>query len=216
MQIKPNTIQIRLALSPRKRRERLAFFTDTSRLWRIGEAIISLRRQCDTLKEFYRYIKDKKFDKDDPTWLQIGNYLMKHPDFMPEIKRKNGRDAAQQLSEQSLRDSCANRCKERYDDRREELRSLVDSVEYISEKWRNANSQGMYIGAHPVPLLGSIEGRLHDRSPLALSKEDVQTNIYPFYNEMTYYRENHYYDAWYEDNVGSFLIVVERRKNSAL
>lgn len=217
MQIEPNTIQIRQALSPRKRRERLAFFTDTSRLWRIGEAIISLRRQCDTLKGFYRYIRDKKFDKEDPTCLQIGNYLMKHPDFMPEIEGKNGPDAAQQLFEdRSLRDSCADRCKDKYDDRQEKLRSLVKSVEHISEKWRNANSQGMYFGAHPVPLLGSIEGRSHDSSPLALSGKDMQTNIYPFYNEMTYYRENHYYDAWYEDNVGSFLIVVERRKNSVL
>lgn len=218
MQIKPDPIKIRLALSPRKRLERLAFFTDTSRLWRIGEAIISLSRQCDTLKGFYRYIKDQREPgKKDSTYLRIGNYLMKHPDFMPEIEGKNGPDMARQLfRDSSLRNACADRCKEKYDDRQEKLRSLVYSVEHISEKWCDANSQGMYIGAHPVPLLGSIEGRLHDLSPLALSGKDMQKKIYPFYNEMTYYRENHYYDAWYEDNVGSFLIVVERRKNSVL
>jgi hypothetical protein len=31
-------------------------------------------------------------------------------------------------------------------------------------------------------------------------------------NEMTYYRDHDYYNAWYDDNVGSFLIVIERKK----
>ena len=31
-------------------------------------------------------------------------------------------------------------------------------------------------------------------------------------NEMSYYNEQRYYNAWYDDNVGSFLIVVERKK----
>lgn len=214
---KHKSLQIWLEKCARPQRTWLKHYTDSSELWEVGAAMAALRKECDTLKGFYRYIKDKKFDKEDPTCLQIGNYLMKHPDFMPEIEGKNGPDAAQQLFEdRSLRDSCAERCKDKYDDRQEELRSRVKSVEHISEKWRNANSQGMHFGAHPVPLLGSIEGRSHDSSPLALSGKDMQTNIYPFYNEMTYYRENHYYDAWYEDNVGSFLIVVERRKNSVL
>ncbi|WP_302152370.1 hypothetical protein [uncultured Alistipes sp.] len=33
-----------------------------------------------------------------------------------------------------------------------------------------------------------------------------------FRNEMSYYNEQRYYNAWYDDNVGSFLIVVERKK----
>jgi hypothetical protein len=32
-------------------------------------------------------------------------------------------------------------------------------------------------------------------------------------NEMTYYGENHYYNAWFDDNVGSFLIVIERKRS---
>lgn len=31
--------------------------------------------------------------------------------------------------------------------------------------------------------------------------------------EMDYYLENHYHNAWYDDNVGSFLIVIERKSN---
>lgn len=36
------------------------------------------------------------------------------------------------------------------------------------------------------------------------------------HNEMTYYQKKKYYNAWFDDNVGSFLIVVERRKNKQL
>jgi hypothetical protein len=32
-------------------------------------------------------------------------------------------------------------------------------------------------------------------------------------NEMTYYKKIHYNNAWFDDNIGSFLIVVERKKN---
>ncbi|MEG1622127.1 MAG: hypothetical protein RR330_02010 [Alistipes sp.] len=32
-------------------------------------------------------------------------------------------------------------------------------------------------------------------------------------NELTYYKETNYWNAWLDDNVGSFLIVIERRKN---
>lgn len=31
-------------------------------------------------------------------------------------------------------------------------------------------------------------------------------------NEMTYYKETNYYNAWFDDNVGSFLIIIEQNK----
>lgn len=31
-------------------------------------------------------------------------------------------------------------------------------------------------------------------------------------NEITYYGKNNYYNAWFDDNVGSFLIIIERNK----
>lgn len=31
-------------------------------------------------------------------------------------------------------------------------------------------------------------------------------------NEMTYYQETNYYNAWFDDNIGSFLIIIEREK----
>jgi len=32
-------------------------------------------------------------------------------------------------------------------------------------------------------------------------------------NEMTYYKDSSYHKAWFDDNVGSFLIVIERKRN---
>ncbi len=37
-------------------------------------------------------------------------------------------------------------------------------------------------------------------------------NCYPFINELVYYKEKQFRDAWYVDNLGSFLIVIERKK----
>lgn len=35
---------------------------------------------------------------------------------------------------------------------------------------------------------------------------------YPLVNELNYYKEKRFYNAWYVDNLGSFLIVIERKK----
>lgn len=39
-------------------------------------------------------------------------------------------------------------------------------------------------------------------------------NAYPFINELVYYKEKGFRDAWYVDNLGSFLIVIERKKTN--
>lgn len=38
-------------------------------------------------------------------------------------------------------------------------------------------------------------------------------DAYPLVNELVYYKEHQFRDAWYVDNLGSFLIVIERKKN---
>lgn len=35
---------------------------------------------------------------------------------------------------------------------------------------------------------------------------------YPLINELNYYKKKHFYNAWYVDNLGSFLVVIERKK----
>lgn len=47
---------------------------------------------------------------------------------------------------------------------------------------------------------------------LRLGEYPDKKNKYPFVNELIYYKEKQYFDAWFMDNVGSFLIVIERKK----
>ncbi len=44
-------------------------------------------------------------------------------------------------------------------------------------------------------------------------KDDSMHEGYPFVNELIYYYDKEYRDPWYMDNVGSFLIVIERKTN---
>ena len=44
-------------------------------------------------------------------------------------------------------------------------------------------------------------------------KGDYLHKGYPFVNELIYYFDKEYRDPWYMDNVGSFLIVIERKTN---
>ena len=44
-------------------------------------------------------------------------------------------------------------------------------------------------------------------------KDDSMHEGYPFVNELIYYFDKKYRDPWYMDNVGSFLIVIERKTN---
>lgn len=55
-----------------------------------------------------------------------------------------------------------------------------------------------------------LEGGLQ----LGFSPEDTAQGhpLYPLVNELTYYRKKGFFNAWYMDNVGSFLVVIERQK----
>lgn len=43
-------------------------------------------------------------------------------------------------------------------------------------------------------------------------KRDTLYNAFPIVNELVYYKEHGMIDPWYKDNLGSFLIVIERKK----
>ena len=48
---------------------------------------------------------------------------------------------------------------------------------------------------------------------LAFKKYDQQKDsTYPVVNELTFYKKEQFRDAWFADNIGSFLIVIERKK----
>lgn len=42
--------------------------------------------------------------------------------------------------------------------------------------------------------------------------DTISHNKYPLVNELVYYKKEKFRDAWYMDNLGSFLIVIERKK----
>ena len=43
-------------------------------------------------------------------------------------------------------------------------------------------------------------------------KELIYNKAYPLVNEYVYYKKHKFIDAWYMDNLGSFLIVIERKR----
>ncbi len=60
---------------------------------------------------------------------------------------------------------------------------------------KDYEKMGLAIGRYPV-----------------LDNDTDSYNHYPFVNELVYYKQEKFRDAWYMDNLGSFLIVVERKK----
>jgi len=43
------------------------------------------------------------------------------------------------------------------------------------------------------------------------SNKRKMEDYYPLVNELVYYKQTKFRDAWFVDNVGSFLIVIERK-----
>lgn len=201
----------------RECRDLLPSLADTSQYWEIGTDLYNLRKQCDTLRTFYHAIRVRnQIDRNDPLYRQFGTYLSKHSRTIARIDTAYASKDARWLFERPERlQKFKEICRKLYDELQEELEESVAKVGPLCEKWRNTNEDGLYFGPHPVRLISGIDDSATALSALAANPEEVRSSVYPFYNEMTYYRETHYFDAWYEDNVGSFLIVVERRKNSS-
>ena len=87
----------------------------------------------------------------------------------------------------------------------DEITEIVEDRNFANncKNWIKYNKESVNVGKHPVALDSTLYKHLdvsHD-------------NALPFYNEMHYYRDNNYYNAWFDDNVGSFLIVIEKQKN---
>lgn len=66
----------------------------------------------------------------------------------------------------------------------------TDSFFKDEKTWRNFNAKFLDFGPYPG-----------------------QKEITKDCNEMTYYKDSGYYNAWFDDNLGSFLIVIEHKKD---
>lgn len=79
-----------------------------------------------------------------------------------------------------------------------------DSIDkYKPKKWEILNKKFFSFGPCPP------ENKAARDKP---AKKEVSKEPTKECNEMTYYKKHKYYKAWFEDNVGSFLIIVERNK----
>lgn len=66
-----------------------------------------------------------------------------------------------------------------------------------------AKRKGLALGHYPIcktdsGTIDSFSKRAHD--------------AYPIVNELVYYKQMHFRDPWFVDNIGSFLIVIERKR----
>lgn len=86
----------------------------------------------------------------------------------------------------------------------------IDFVQYC-QRWQKDNASSLNFGKHPIPLNAKICDKIANES--AEGKDLISGGLpLPFYNELHYYRDSDYYNAWFDDNVGSFLIIVEKSK----
>ena len=85
------------------------------------------------------------------------------------------------------------------------------------ESLQNANdAHSIYLYILNVTLLSGSDSSSIKKYALekGLSFGEYPRNegCYPLMNELVYYKQEKFRDAWYMDNLGSFLIVIERKK----
>lgn len=73
-------------------------------------------------------------------------------------------------------------------------------------KWVNNDSNGINPGAY----YDKKNGENYDKKNGEKGKDSASG--YPFVNDFLYYKEKGFKDAWYVDNVGSFLLVIEIKR----
>lgn len=184
------------------------------------DSILRLRKECNRLKEFYKYLGDHvaaNLDRTDTTYNFLAIYITKDDpkiDSMFWEKSKTPRCNIL-LHDNIRRKRVLEHCKTKYGEYQNTIRTQLKDpmLHKLCSLWRNANDRGLYFGPHPVPLISGIDEGMERISPLRMPGDTIRDMVYPFYNEMTYYRDAGYYNAWFDDNIGTFLIVVERRKN---
>ena len=74
------------------------------------------------------------------------------------------------------------------------IKGLVNNDKLVFAS-KNIIEKGLEIGRYPV-----------------INNDSSYFNAYPVINELVYYKQKSFRDAWYVDNLGSFLIIIERKK----
>ena len=175
---------------------------------RLAEEIVRLRKECDSLKGFYRLVSGStSYDANDPKCVAV-KYALQRTGDTTRLETL--------FEDDDTKTRYLARWEGIYGEKLEKIERLLqnDELRDLCSKWRKGNGAALYFGPHPVPLTSGIRFT-NQFSPVQYDVKALnalQEEVYPFYNEMTYYREQNYFQAWYDDNVGSFLIVVEKRR----
>jgi len=67
------------------------------------------------------------------------------------------------------------------------------------------SSKGLKIKGYPLNV------RVINKTD-TLQTFEVPANSHPLFNELLYYKHTDYFDAWFADNLGSMLLVIERKR----
>lgn len=191
-------------------------YDGTISYWPLVDKICGLRKECDNLKKDYMILCRDSVElkkKHDSTELKKAFDIIKqqYNDKIKEIVDSLNKHK----SHISNWDQANQECGMKLGPHPVALLSGIDDKNYEDNINYNLSSENIIQkynkdGEDHKNNANNIGGE----SFVCKDLEDIiAKNILPFYNEMHYYKYEKYVDAWFEDNVGSFLIVIERRKN---
>ena len=90
--------------------------------------------------------------------------------------------------------------------------STINTLKEINNKYFNDSLPKLIENRNIGLALGRYPRKYWDKDAEKEVTDSDYYLAYPLVNELIYYKQKKFYDAWYVDNLGSFLIVIERTK----
>lgn len=182
---------------------------EKNQIFTIGKERIELVVPCDGVLHFAvnDVVMSDKNIKD--------MYLKSLQLFKESINDNNGKNELQ-LYIDSFDKILKNNKKDKNKKDKETLKDIIiedDNVGKFLQKYKGGIlSKKEEINIKRKNLIDSLK-KLKYGFGVYYQKDDSVHEGYPFVNELIYYYDKEYRDPWYMDNVGSFLIVIERKTN---
>lgn len=152
------------------------------------------KKELQSYIDYFNKIFNKKDDKDS---ISLKDSIIKNDNVIEFLKKyKGGILSIEYINLKDLIDRIKD-CFKKYKD------GILSIENNIDDKEKNIKRKG---------LIDSLKN-LGYGFGVYYQKDDSVHNGYPFVNELIYYYDKKYRDPWYMDNVGSFLIVIERKTN---
>lgn len=152
------------------------------------------KKELQSYIDYFNKIFNKKDDKDS---ISLKDSIIKNDNVIEFLKKyKGGILSIEYINLKDLIDRIKD-CFKKYKD------GILSIENNPDDKEKNIKRKG---------LIDSLKN-LGYGFGVYYQKDDSVHNGYPFVNELIYYYDKKYRDPWYMDNVGSFLIVIERKTN---